>query len=279
TAVPAFGGPWGISTNGGEKLDADYGRISAAPRFGTREVWTLINDRGGWDHPIHIHFEEGQILARNGSAANVPAWERGRKDVYRLHPDGSVTITLQFRDWGGMFMEHCHNMTHEDNAMLLRWEIDDAGGAFLAPLPTPITTPQGKTVRFYDDLVKGKIVAIDLIYTTCKYACPLETARLAQVQRLLGDRMGRDVFFYSITIDPDHDTPAVLAEYAEKYHAGPGWLFLTGAKGDIELIGRKLGLYTGPDPRNPDGHVPYLLVGNQATGQWMRNSAVDNPKF
>src|SRR2546428_290529 len=134
-----------------------------------------------------------------------------------------------------------------------------------------LTTQDGAPVRFYDDLVKGKIVAINLIYTTCKYACPLETARLAQVQRLLGDRMGRDVFFYSITIDPDHDTPAVLAEYAEKYHAGPGWLFLTGAKGDIELIGRKLGLYTGPDPRNPDGHVPYLLVGNQATGQWMRN--------
>jgi FtsP/CotA-like multicopper oxidase with cupredoxin domain len=148
TAVPAFGGPWGISTNGGEKLDADYGRISAAPRFGTREVWTLVNDGGGWDHPIHIHFEEGQILARNGSATRVPAWERGRKDVYRLHPDGSVTVTLQFRDWGGMFMEHCHNMTHEDNAMLLRWEIDDAGGAFLAPLPTPIPTPQG--VKFED---------------------------------------------------------------------------------------------------------------------------------
>ena len=142
-----------------------------------------------------------------------------------------------------------------------------------------LTTQHGKTVRFYDDLVKGKIVAIDLIYTTCKYACPLETARLAQVQRLLGDRVGRDVFFYSITIDPDHDTPAVLAEYAEKYHAGPGWLFLTGAKADIELIGRKLGIYAGPDPSNPDGHVPYLLVGNQATGQWMRNSATDNPKF
>ena len=155
---------------------------------------------------------------------------------------------------------------------------DTRWGADFFPNVT-FTTHQGRTVRFYDDLVKGKIVAIDLIYTTCKYACPLETARLAQVQRLLGDRMGRDVFFYSITIDPDHDTPAVLAEYAEKYHAGPGWLFLTGAKGDIELIGRKLGLYTGPDPRNPDGHVPYLLVGNQATGQWMRNSAVDNPMW
>jgi protein SCO1/2 len=71
-----------------------------------------------------------------------------------------------------------------------------------------LITQDGDAVRFYDDLIKGKIVAINLIYTTCKYSCPLETARLAQVQKLLGDRMGRDVFFYSITIDPEHDTPA-----------------------------------------------------------------------
>src|SRR4051794_3073071 len=142
-----------------------------------------------------------------------------------------------------------------------------------------LTTHDGRSVRFYDDLIKGKIVAIDLIYTTCQYACPLETARLAQVQRLIGDRMGRDVFFYSITIDPDHDTPPVLADYARKYQAGPGWLFLTGAKADIDLLSRKLGLYSVPDPANPDGHLPYLLVGNDASGEWMRNSAVDNPKF
>jgi len=143
--VTSFRGPWGIGTDDGHKLDADFGRISAAPKYGTREIWTLQNDGGGWDHPIHIHFEEGQILARNGSANQVPAWERGRKDVYRLRPDGSVTITLQFRDWGGMFMEHCHNTTHEDNAMLLRWEIDDNGAPFLQPLPTPIPRPQGVT--------------------------------------------------------------------------------------------------------------------------------------
>ena len=142
----SFFGPWGISTNGGEKLAADFGRVSAAPRFGTREIWHLVNDGGGWDHPIHIHFEEGQILARDGSAARVPPWERGRKDVYRLRPGGSVTVTMQFRDWGGMFMEHCHNTTHEDNAMLLRWDIDSGGEPFLRPLPTPVPTPQG--VRF-----------------------------------------------------------------------------------------------------------------------------------
>jgi FtsP/CotA-like multicopper oxidase with cupredoxin domain len=154
--ITAGPGHWGIFTAGGALADgaggiqlaADYNRISAAPRFGTREIWHLVNDGGGWDHPIHIHFEEGQILARDGSINNVSNAERGRKDVYRLHPKGSVTITMQFRDWGGMYMEHCHNTMHEDNAMLLRWEINDAGGAFLQPLPTPIPTPQG--VHFED---------------------------------------------------------------------------------------------------------------------------------
>jgi len=142
------GGPWGIRNDGGAMLTADYGRISAAPQYGTREIWHLVNDGGGWDHPIHIHFEEGQILSRNGSAALVPAWERGRKDTYRLRPGGRLSVTLQFRDWGGMFMEHCHNTMHEDNAMLLRWELNGGGEPYLAPLPTPVPTPQG--VTFHD---------------------------------------------------------------------------------------------------------------------------------
>jgi manganese oxidase len=157
-------GPWGISTQNGSNsasgtLLADFGRVSAAPTSGTTEMWTLVNGGGGWDHPIHIHFEEGQILARNGSASNVPAWEKGRKDVYRLHPGGSVTLAMQFRDWGGMFMEHCHNTMHEDNAMLLRWEINNAGGVFLNPLPTPIPSPQGVTFETPDQILSGAFPA------------------------------------------------------------------------------------------------------------------------
>ena len=138
-------GPWGIKTNGGAMLAAAYSRITAQPQFNTREVWTLRNGGGGWDHPVHIHFEEGQILSRDGSAANVPTWERGRKDVYRLRPGGEVKISLQFRDWGGMFMEHCHTTTHEDHAMLMRWDISNPGAPFLQPLPTPLPRPQGVT--------------------------------------------------------------------------------------------------------------------------------------
>ena len=151
--VTSATGPWGIATDSGPTLAADFGRVSAGPSFGKREIWTIKNGGGGWDHPIHIHFEECQTLARDGSINNVPPWERGRKDVWRLHPGGEVKITLQFRDFAGMFMEHCHNTTHEDNAMLLRWEIDNKGAPFVRPLPTPIPTPQGVRFQAPDEIL------------------------------------------------------------------------------------------------------------------------------
>jgi protein SCO1/2 len=143
----------------------------------------------------------------------------------------------------------------------------------------PLTTQDGKVVHFYDDLLKGKNVVINVMYTKCSLSCPLETAKLSQVQHMLGDRVGKDIFFYSITIDPKNDTPKVLKAYAEKFHAGPGWLFLTGKGEDIQLISKRLGLSSLTDATNPDGHQPALMLGKEATGQWMRNSAVDNTKF
>jgi len=141
-----------------------------------------------------------------------------------------------------------------------------------------LITHEGKKVHFYDDLIKGKIVAIELIYTTCEYSCPLETARLVQVQKKLGSRVGSDIFFYSISIDPEHDTPEVLRGYMEKFHVGPGWTFLTGKKKDIDFLSQKIGLYSDPSV-NKDGHLAHLLIGNETTGQWMRGSALDNPSF
>lgn len=144
---------------------------------------------------------------------------------------------------------------------------------------TTLITQDGKEVHFYDDLIKGKIVVIDFIYTHCVDACPLETARLVQVQKMLGDRVGKDIFFYSISIDPNKDTPKVLKEYAAKYHVGPGWTFLTGKKEDIVMLSKKLGLYSEPDPNDRDGHTPSLLIGDEPGGQWIRNGATDNARF
>ncbi len=136
----------------------------------------------------------------------------------------------------------------------------------------PVVTQDGKTLRFYDDLIKGKIVVIDFIYTNCKQICPLMTARLAQVYRALGDRMGRDIFMYSISLDPERDTPAVLKRYAEGFGAGPGWLFLTGEPKDIALIRYKL----GDRSRTLAEHRAIIVLGNGATGQWMRSSSIQD---
>ncbi|NIO17053.1 MAG: c-type cytochrome [Deltaproteobacteria bacterium] len=141
-----------------------------------------------------------------------------------------------------------------------------------------LTTHEGNTVRFFDDLVEGKVVVINFIFTSCPDSCPLETAQLREVQKILGDRVGDDVFMYSITIDPEHDTPGVLREYAEKFEVGPGWLFLTGKKEDITLLRKKLGVYSEAD-ENEDlaSHSLNLVIGNQKTGKWMRGSPFENP--
>jgi len=130
----------------------------------------------------------------------------------------------------------------------------------------PLVTHEGRTVRFYDDLIKDKKVLINFIYTRCEGACPLATARMAQVQMLLGPRVGRDIFMYSITVDPAHDTPEALKAYAGKYGAGPGWLFLTGTRENIDQVRFKL----GERSEVKEEHQNIVRVGHGGSGQWMR---------
>ena len=142
----------------------------------------------------------------------------------------------------------------------------------------PLVTHDGRNVRFYDDLIKDKVVAINFIYTTCEYSCPLETAQMRQVHELLGDRVGKDVFFYSISIDPENDTPAILASYVNRFQVGPGWQFLTGKEADITLLRKKLGLYIEEIQDGSNDHNLSLIIGNERTGNWMKRSPNDSPK-
>ena len=138
-----------------------------------------------------------------------------------------------------------------------------------------LVTHRGERVRFFDDLIRDKVVAINFIYTTCTDACPMETARMVEVEKLLGARLGDDVFFYSISIDPVHDTPDVLRAYARTWNTGPGWTFLTGKEAEITQLRKKLGVYD-PDLKKRD-HGLSLVIGNQKTGRWMKRSPGENP--
>lgn len=140
----------------------------------------------------------------------------------------------------------------------------------------------GKTVRFYDDLIKDKVVIINFIYTHCGDTCPMQTANLRQVYNLLADRMGKDIFFYSISIDPKHDTPKVLKAYADKFKisSDSGWRFLSGSKADTTLLRKALGLFRNGVEANKLGeHNTSFILGNESTGQWIKRSSFDEPKI
>lgn len=135
-----------------------------------------------------------------------------------------------------------------------------------------LTTHEGQRVRFYDDIIRGnKIVVLNMMYTQCPEVCGGTMVNLARVQNLLGDRLGREVQMVSISLDPRHDTPAVLARYAELIGVGPHWKLLTGRPIDIERLRRALG-FVDPDPeldRDRDQHIGMVRAGNDAIDRWL----------
>ena len=144
----------------------------------------------------------------------------------------------------------------------------------------PLVTHIGQRVRFYDDLVKDKKVVINFMYAKCEGICVPVTANLVRVQKLLGDRVGRDIFMYSITLKPAQDSADDLREYAEQHHVGPGWLFLTGAPPDIEHLRRALG-FTYADPvedADTSNHIGMVRFGVEPLTRWAACPGMANPE-
>ncbi|NQD91149.1 SCO family protein [Pseudomonas sp. CrR25] len=145
---------------------------------------------------------------------------------------------------------------------------------------TRLQTHEGKTVRFYDDLVRGKVVAVNMMYVSCAGICPTATANLRQVQKLLGHRAGREVFLYSLTLQPELDSPQVLREYVRQQGIEPGWLFLTGDPADVEQLRYSLG-FADPDPlvdADKNTHTGMLRIGNDAYRRWTMAPALAAPR-
>ena len=133
-----------------------------------------------------------------------------------------------------------------------------------------LVTHKGKKVHFYDDLIKDKKVVLNFMYVKCEGICIPVIANLVKVQKILRNRVGRDIFMYSITLKPEEDTPAALRKYAGMFHVGPGWLFLTGKASDIELLRRSLG-FTYADPvedADKSNHIGMLRFGNEPFVRW-----------
>jgi len=142
-----------------------------------------------------------------------------------------------------------------------------------------LRTHENKPVRFYTDLVQGRVVIFNMMYAECEGICPRMTANLAQVQRALGDRVGRDIFMYSLSLRPRQDTPGALAHYARMHGIKPGWQFLTGKPREVDILRRKLGFFDS-DPavdRDLSQHTGLVRFGNESLDRWAACPALADP--
>ena len=148
-------------------------------------------------------------------------------------------------------------------------------GALTAPRIPDIDVydQSGKRLKFYTDLVKGKTVAVNFIFTTCTTVCPPLTATFRRVQQQLAEAGAADVQLISVSVDPVTDTPERLRDYAAKFKAGPGWTFVTGDKLEIDSLLRALGSAVA----DKNEHTPSVLVGNDAAGHWTRTYGLSSP--
>lgn len=129
-----------------------------------------------------------------------------------------------------------------------------------------LVNQNGEKMRFYSDLLQGKVVIINSFFATCQGSCLPMNRNLEKVQQALGDRVGKDVFIISISVDPTVDSPASLKEYARKLHARPGWYFLTGEKQNVDFALNKLGQFVS----DKQDHLNIFIIGNERTGLWKK---------
>jgi protein SCO1/2 len=154
-----------------------------------------------------------------------------------------------------------------------------AGSPRRFPNP-PLVTQDGRSVRLYDDLVRGRVVMLNFAYTRCQGSCPRSTARLMAVQRLLGERFGRDVTLLTLSLDPEHDTPEAMRRHLAGLGAPPGWTWLTGRRDDLDAVRRFVG-FTDRDPAldaDRTRHTTLVLLGNDRTGRWSSVPALIPPE-
>jgi cytochrome oxidase Cu insertion factor (SCO1/SenC/PrrC family) len=153
-------------------------------------------------------------------------------------------------------------------------ETVDASVASSLRIPdATVYNQNGRRLNFYTDLVKGKTVAINFIFTTCTTICPPLTATFRRVQQQLSEREGNDITLISISVDPTTDTPERLYDFAAKFKAGPGWTFVTGDKAEIDSLLRALGAAVA----DKNDHTPMILVGNDAVSYWTRTYGLSSP--
>lgn len=213
----------------------------------TRQVFTFILSAAVFT-TAHTCLAQGHTAGQTQAAAQAPAQTSSKAKPTQAAPP----------------QPHDHSHTTKSSA-----EPTAAEKYFT---DVELLDQDGKKVRFYTDVLKGKAVVVNAFFTSCTSVCPPMNRNMEKIQEALGDRVGRDVFLVSLTVDPEVDTPTRLKEYAKKFNAGRGWIFLTGKKENLDWALYKIGQYV----EKKDDHKTIFIIGNEPTGLWKKAFGMAN---
>lgn len=192
--------------------------------------------------------------------------------VYTASPAEHTPLVLVGNDAKGEWTRTYGLTPPEQIAELIEKTGKNPAAAYFGDIP--LVNQNGETMRLYSDLIQGRTVVIDVMFTGCTGACPVMSKTFARVQDWLGDRLGKDVYLISLSVDPANDTPAKLKEYAARFNARPGWWFLTGSPADVHAALAKL----GQQVETPEAHKNLFLIGNDRTGLWKKATGLAAPE-
>jgi cytochrome oxidase Cu insertion factor (SCO1/SenC/PrrC family) len=250
----------------------------------------LLGDRAGRDvHLISVSVDPAtdtpeKLKAWRNKLGGGPGWTlvTGEREtvvqllkalgVYTPSLNDHTPLVLAGNDPGGTWTR-AYGLAAPAKLMELLDGLAAPAAVSAAPNPaqsyfgeTPLVNQDGQTMRLYSDLLQGKVVVIDFMFTSCTGACPIMSTNFAKIQDWLGDRLGKDVYLISVSVDPANDTPARLKEYAARFKARPGWYFLTGSKENVDAVLRKL----GNSVEKPEAHQNLFIIGNERSGLWKK---------
>jgi cytochrome oxidase Cu insertion factor (SCO1/SenC/PrrC family) len=217
-----------------------------AGRFGAGAGWTLVTSPEGRKSEIDTLLKALQVFSPDKAD----------------HSQGVLVV-----DGSTLLGRSSRRLPAPDDLAAMLADVLRARGGRRYFTDTTLVDQSGIPRRFYSDLVAGRVVVINPFFTSCKGSCPVMAASMAKLQNRLGDRLGKDVVMISLTVDPATDTAAALAEYATRVGARPGWYFLTGDPGDLARVQSRLGQHV----ENREAHTSVMIVGNEATGLWMKH--------
>jgi len=222
--------------------------------------------------PVH-QCRHGIVAANEGDSVMTDVNRRKLLTVCALAPFGlAIASKFGFGAEGGN--------TKTSDVKPVAFETAKGSAASRRFPNVEVINHEGKKLRFYDDLIKDKMVMINFFYAKCDKFCPIQTANLVKVQKLLGDRVGRDIFMYSLTLKPEEDSPEALNHYVMMNDIKPGWQLLTGRPGDMEELRVKLG-FRDSDPeidKDKSNHIGLVLFGNDKLNRWTGCPAASSPQ-